>query len=41
VLSISDPYPGADATEQFYSDLKYERTIDGRSTDDDRNFIFD
>jgi len=30
-----------DATEQFFSDLKYERTVNTRSTDDDRDFVFD
>jgi len=30
-----------DATEQFFSDLKYERIVNNRSTDDDRDFEFD
>jgi Zinc carboxypeptidase len=30
-----------DATEQFFRDLKYERNINARSTDDDRDFAFD
>jgi hypothetical protein len=35
------PDVSPDATEQFFSDLKYERTINARSTDDDRDFVFD
>ena len=35
------PDVSPDATEQFFSDIKYERTGNARSTDDDRDFIFD
>jgi hypothetical protein len=35
------PDVSPDATEQFFSDLKYERANNARSTDDDRDFIFD
>jgi hypothetical protein len=35
------PDVSPDATEQFFSDLKYERTVNSRSTDDDRDFVFD
>jgi hypothetical protein len=35
------PNVSPDATEQFFSDLKYERTINARSTDDDRDFVSD
>ena len=35
------PDVSPDATEQFFSDLKYERTVNSRSTDDDRDFLFD
>ena len=35
------PDVSPDATEQFFSDLKYERTVNARSTDDDRDFVFD
>ena len=35
------PDVSPDATEQFFSDVKYERSINARSTDDDRDFIFD
>lgn len=35
------PDVSPDATEQFFSDLKYERTVNTRSTDDDRDFVFD
>ena len=34
------PDVSPDATEQFFSDLKYERTVNSRSTDDDRDFAF-
>ncbi len=30
-----------DASEQFFSGLKYERSINSRTTDDDRDFLFD
>jgi hypothetical protein len=30
-----------DATDQFFSALKYERVINTRSTDDDKDFLFD
>ncbi|HKK42614.1 MAG TPA: M14 family metallopeptidase [Bacteroidales bacterium] len=33
------PNVSPDATEQFFSDLKYERNINARSTDDDRDFV--
>jgi hypothetical protein len=35
------PDVSPDATEQFYSDLKFERNINSKSTDDDKDFIFD
>jgi hypothetical protein len=35
------PDVSPDATEQFFSDLKYERIVNTRSTDDDRDFVFD
>jgi hypothetical protein len=35
------PDVSPDATEQFFSDVKYERTVNTRSTDDDRDFVFD
>jgi hypothetical protein len=35
------PDVSPDATEQFLSDLKYERVVNARSTDDDRDFAFD
>ncbi len=35
------PDVSPDATEQFFSDLKYEKTVNARSTDDDRDFVFD
>ena len=35
------PDVSPDATEQFFSDLKYERTVNTRSTDEDRDFVFD
>ena len=35
------PDVSPDATEQFFSDLKYERTINARLTDDDRDFVTD
>ncbi|MEI6048040.1 MAG: M14 family metallopeptidase [Bacteroidota bacterium] len=35
------PDVSPDATEQFFSGLKYERTVNARSTDDDRDFVFD
>ena len=35
------PDVSPDATEQFFSDLKYERAVNARSTDDDRDFVFD
>lgn len=30
-----------DASAQFFSDVKYERNINSRATDDDRDFVFD
>jgi hypothetical protein len=35
------PDVNPDATEQFFSDLKYERTGNGRSADDDKDFQTD
>ena len=35
------PDVSPDATDQFLSDLKYERVVNARSTDDDRDFAFD
>jgi hypothetical protein len=35
------PDVSPDATEQFFAGLKYERTINARSTDDDRDFLTD
>lgn len=35
------PDVSPDATEQYFSDLKYERNINARPTDDDRDFVFD
>ncbi len=35
------PDVSPDATEQFFSDVKYERTVNTRSTDDDKDFVFD
>ena len=35
------PDVSPDATEQFFSNLKYERTVNSRSTDDDRDFLTD
>lgn len=35
------PDVSPDAAEQFFSDLKYERNINARSTDDDKDFAFD
>jgi hypothetical protein len=35
------PDVSPDATEQFFSDLKFERTVNSRSTDDDTDFLFD
>jgi hypothetical protein len=35
------PDVSPDATEQFFSDLKYERTVNARATDDDRDFVTD
>jgi hypothetical protein len=35
------PDVNPDGSEQFFSDLKYERTGNARSTDDDNDFIFD
>ena len=35
------PDVSPDASEQFFSDLKYERTGNARSTDDDRDFLID
>ena len=33
------PEMSPDASEQFFSGVKYERTVNGRSTDDDRDFL--
>lgn len=35
------PDVSPDATEFYFSDLKYERNYNNRSTDDDRDFLFD
>ncbi len=35
------PDVSPDATEQFFGKLKYERTVNSRSTDDDRDFLTD
>ena len=35
------PNVSPDATEQFFSKLKYERNVNCRSTDDDRDFVSD
>lgn len=35
------PDVNPDATEQFFSELKYERSVNSRSTDDDKDFSFD
>ena len=35
------PDVSPDATEQFFSPLKYERIVNTTSTDDDRDFVFD
>jgi Zinc carboxypeptidase len=35
------PDVSPDASEQFFSDFKYERSVNDRSTDDDRDFLFD
>jgi hypothetical protein len=35
------PDVSPDATEQFFSDFKFERDVNTRSTDDDRDFVFD
>jgi hypothetical protein len=35
------PDVSPDATEQFFSGLKYERTLNDRPTDDDRDFVLD
>ena len=35
------PDVNPDASEQFFADLKYERTGNARSTDDDRDFVYD
>ena len=35
------PDASPDATEQFFRELKYERNLNSRSTDDDRDFSFD
>jgi hypothetical protein len=35
------PDVSPDATEQYFSNLKYERTVNTRSTDNDRDFVFD
>ncbi len=35
------PDVSPDATEEFFSDMKYERSVNNRSTDDDKDFTFD
>jgi hypothetical protein len=35
------PDVSPDATEQFFSEMKYERNYNSRSTDDDKDFMFD
>ncbi|TAL59002.1 MAG: peptidase [Bacteroidetes bacterium] len=35
------PDVSPDASEQFFSDIKFERSVNTRSTDDDRDFVFD
>lgn len=35
------PNVSPDASEQFFADLKYERTGNARSTDDDKDFLYD
>jgi hypothetical protein len=35
------PDVSPDASSQFFSALKYERSINSRTTDDDRDFVFD
>ena len=35
------PDVSPDASEQFFSDLKYERTGNARATDDDRDYVID
>ena len=35
------PDVSPDATEQFFAKLKYERTVNARPTDDDRDFVTD
>jgi hypothetical protein len=35
------PDVSPDATEQFFSEMKYERSVNARSADDDRDFIYD
>jgi hypothetical protein len=35
------PDVSPDATEQYFSDVKYERSVNTRSTDDDKDFTFD
>jgi hypothetical protein len=35
------PDVSPDASAQFFSELKYERSINSRTTDDDRDFVFD
>jgi len=35
------PDVSPDATEQFFSDIKYERNYNARPTDDDRDFVLD
>jgi hypothetical protein len=35
------PDVSPDASEQFFAKLKYERFVNSRSTDDDRDFLFD
>lgn len=35
------PDVSPDATEQFFSNLKYERIVNTKSSDDDRDFLFD
>lgn len=35
------PDVSPDASDQFFSGLKYERSLNSRTTDDDRDFLFD
>jgi len=35
------PDVSPDATEQYFSEMKYERSVNNKSTDDDKDYIFD